>query len=65
MLTGRCKLFLLTTVFSFSFLLPHSAFAIGFSTIDGNQLLKECKAYAQQKCAPEGAHFCTRPPLGP
>jgi len=45
MLTGRCKLFLLTTVFSFSFLLPQSAFAIGFSAIDGNKLLKECKAY--------------------
>jgi len=45
MLTGRCKLFLLTTVFSFSILLPQSAFAIGSSSIDGNQLLKECKAY--------------------
>lgn len=45
MLTARCKLSLLATVFSLSFLLPQSAFAIGFSAIDGNQLLKECKAY--------------------
>lgn len=45
MLASRCGLFLLTTVFSFSLLLPPSAFASGVSAFDGNQLLKECKAY--------------------
>jgi len=46
MLNSR-KLPLFTTVFAFVFLvLPHSAAAIGFSALDGNELLKQCKAYA-------------------
>jgi hypothetical protein len=44
MLSSR-RFSLLATVFAFVFLLPYPALAIGFSALDGNELLKECKAY--------------------
>ena len=44
MLSGR-KFFLSTTVFTFVLLLPHSALPVGFSALNGNQLLKQCEAY--------------------
>jgi Rap1a immunity proteins len=44
MLTGRCKLYVLTTALSFS-LMPQGASALGFSAFDGTDMLKHCKAW--------------------
>ncbi len=45
MLSGR-RFALLATVFAFVLLVPRSALGFSFSALDGNGLLKTCKAYA-------------------
>lgn len=45
MLTCRCKLLFLTAALALSCLMPKSALAIGVSAYDGNQMLKECRAW--------------------
>jgi hypothetical protein len=42
---SRHRFFLLATVSAFVLLLPHRTFALGYSALDGNELLKECRAY--------------------
>ena len=44
MLNGR-RFSFFATAFAFILLLPHSAVALGFSALDGNELLRQCKAY--------------------
>ena len=45
MLTCRCKLFFFTATLAVSCLMPKRALAIGLSAYDGNQMLKECRAW--------------------
>lgn len=42
---SRHRFFLLATVSAFVLLLPHRTFALGYAALDGNELLKECRAY--------------------
>jgi Rap1a immunity proteins len=46
MLTDQRFSLLATAALAFVVLLPQHMFAIGFSNLDGNQLLKECTAYS-------------------
>jgi len=45
MFTRRCHLYVLTTALTFVFLMPQGASALGFSAYDGNEMLKDCKAW--------------------
>ena len=45
MLTARCRLYVLTTALTCVFLMPQGASALGFSAFDGNEMLKDCKAW--------------------
>ncbi len=42
---SRHRFYLLATVSALFLLLPHRTFALGYSALDGNELLKECRAY--------------------
>lgn len=42
---SRHRFFLLATVSALVLLISHRTFALGYSSLDGNELLKECKAY--------------------
>jgi hypothetical protein len=42
---SRPRLLLVATVSVFVLLIPHHVFALGYSALDGNELLKQCTAY--------------------
>jgi hypothetical protein len=52
MLTGCCKLYVFATALAFIFLMPQGASALGSSAIDGNDMLKNCKAYVRMLDTP-------------